>query len=145
MPAVYEVDGSTGLPMFMLAAIGQTSDIESVFNLLKECPSSIGLMNHRLQKSEDVRDSLLDRGHRLFHDNYIQDVIRSIIKRGYRLVQDNYIQDVMHSFIKRGHEFLQDRKASKIQLDILERNRELIQDLFFSCVLICLLVPSCPW
>merc|ERR1711935_971027 len=44
MPVVNEVDVLTGLPLFMLAAIGPTSDIESVYNLLKEYPSIINNM-----------------------------------------------------------------------------------------------------
>lgn len=40
MPAVQEVDEITGLPLFILAAIGPTSDIESVYHLLKENPSA---------------------------------------------------------------------------------------------------------
>ena len=45
MPAIHEVDKLTGLPVFMLAAVGPTSDIESVYNLLKEYPSAIGFKN----------------------------------------------------------------------------------------------------
>jgi len=37
-PAVYEVDVLTGLPAFMLAAVGPKSDIESIYNLLREYP-----------------------------------------------------------------------------------------------------------
>merc|ERR1712008_371922 len=47
MPVVNEIDVLTGLPLFMLAATGPTSDIESVYNLLKECPSAINIMNNR--------------------------------------------------------------------------------------------------
>jgi len=41
MPAVYESDELTGLPLFMLAATGPTSDIESIYSLLKENPSAM--------------------------------------------------------------------------------------------------------
>ena len=41
MPAIYEVDLMTGLPVFMLAAAGPRSDIESVYNLLREYPPAI--------------------------------------------------------------------------------------------------------
>merc|ERR1712008_340334 len=46
MPVVNEIDELTGFPLFMLAATGPTSDIESVYNLLKECPSVINIMNN---------------------------------------------------------------------------------------------------
>merc|ERR1740124_1127249 len=46
MPAIYEVDLMTGLPVFMLAAAGPRSDIECVYNLLREYPQAIvGMMN----------------------------------------------------------------------------------------------------
>jgi len=38
MPLIQETDVQSGLPAFMLAAIGPASDIESVYNLLKEYP-----------------------------------------------------------------------------------------------------------
>jgi len=41
MPAIHEVDTVTGLPLFMLAAVGSSSDMESVYHLLKEFPSAI--------------------------------------------------------------------------------------------------------
>jgi len=41
MPAVQEVDEITGLPLFILAAIGPTSDIESIYRLLIENPCAI--------------------------------------------------------------------------------------------------------
>ena len=41
MPVINEVDAFSGLPLFMLAAAGPTSDIESVYNLLKESPHSL--------------------------------------------------------------------------------------------------------
>jgi len=47
MPVVNEIDVLTGLPLFMLAATGSTCDIESVYNLLKECPSAMNIMNNR--------------------------------------------------------------------------------------------------
>jgi len=43
MPAIQEVDVLTGLPLFMLAAVGQNSTIESVYHLLKENPPAINL------------------------------------------------------------------------------------------------------
>ena len=36
MPVIYEVDGMTGLPIFMLAAVGPKSVIEWFYNLLRE-------------------------------------------------------------------------------------------------------------
>ena len=36
MPVINEIDVLTGLPLFMSAATGPTSDIEPVYNLLKE-------------------------------------------------------------------------------------------------------------
>jgi len=47
MPAIHEMDELTGLAVFMLAAVGPTSDIESIYNLLKEYPSAIGFTNNR--------------------------------------------------------------------------------------------------
>ena len=41
MPAVQETDALTGLLLFMLAGVGPTSDIESVYNFLKEYPQAI--------------------------------------------------------------------------------------------------------
>jgi len=41
MPVIQNKDVLTGMPLFMLAAIGQSSDIESIYNLLKEYPSAI--------------------------------------------------------------------------------------------------------
>merc|ERR1740124_2011475 len=38
MPAIHEVDGITGLSVFVLAAVGPTSDIEAIYNLLREYP-----------------------------------------------------------------------------------------------------------
>jgi len=46
MSIVNETDARTGFPLFMLAATGLTSDIESVYNLLKEYPSAINIMNN---------------------------------------------------------------------------------------------------
>jgi len=43
MPAIYEVDVLTGLPLFMLAAVGSTSDLESIYTLLKVHPAAIYL------------------------------------------------------------------------------------------------------
>jgi len=39
MPIIHEIDEMTGLPPFMLAAIGKDSDLESIYNLMKEYPS----------------------------------------------------------------------------------------------------------
>jgi len=47
MPAIYEVDWLTGLPLFMMAAVGPNSDLESVYNLLKQHPLGIGTMKER--------------------------------------------------------------------------------------------------
>jgi len=44
MPAVYEMDVLTGLPLFMLAAIGPMSDMESVYNILKESLPAVSMM-----------------------------------------------------------------------------------------------------
>jgi len=41
MSTIEQVDNSTGLPLFMLAATQESSDIESVYNLLKEYPTAI--------------------------------------------------------------------------------------------------------
>jgi len=46
MPAVHKVDRITGLSVFMLAAVGPTSDIESVYHLLKEYPPAIDSINN---------------------------------------------------------------------------------------------------
>lgn len=43
MSAVNEVDASTGLSLYMLAAVGPNSNIESIYNLLKENPASLTL------------------------------------------------------------------------------------------------------
>jgi len=40
MPAINKIDVLSGLPLFLLAAAGPTSDIESVYNLLKEFPGA---------------------------------------------------------------------------------------------------------
>ena len=48
-PAVYEADdGVTGLPLFMLAAVGRSSDVEVVYRLLKEYPPALMplVLNH---------------------------------------------------------------------------------------------------
>jgi len=41
MPAIHGIDVLSGLPAFMLAAAGLDSDIESVYNLLKEYPAAM--------------------------------------------------------------------------------------------------------
>jgi len=51
MPVVQEIDVLTGLPLFMLAAAGPTSDTESIYNLLKEYPSAMSLVNQGHQNS----------------------------------------------------------------------------------------------
>jgi len=51
MPVIYDVDGLTGLPVFMLAAVGPQSNIESVYHLLKEYPSALCLMNKQHQNT----------------------------------------------------------------------------------------------
>jgi len=43
MPVIQEIDDVSGLPLFMLAAAGPASDIESVYNLLNAYPAAIGL------------------------------------------------------------------------------------------------------
>jgi len=45
MPVVNEIDVVTGLPLSLLTATRSTCDIESVYNLLKECPSAVNNMN----------------------------------------------------------------------------------------------------
>jgi len=55
MPVVNEIDVRTGYPLFMLAAIGPTCDIESVYNLLKECPSAMYIMNNKHDKHSTER------------------------------------------------------------------------------------------
>jgi len=51
MPAIYQIDSLSGLPLFMLAAAGPTSDIESVYNLLKEFPGSISFNESKLSEN----------------------------------------------------------------------------------------------
>jgi len=41
MPAILEMDTITGLPLFMLAAVGEGSDLEAVYRLLREYPTAI--------------------------------------------------------------------------------------------------------
>ena len=41
MLAIYEIDAWTGLPIFMLAAIGVDSDLESVYCILREHPGAL--------------------------------------------------------------------------------------------------------
>jgi len=48
MPAIYQIDSRSGLPLFMLAAAGPTSNIESVYNLLKEFPGVISFNESKL-------------------------------------------------------------------------------------------------
>eukprot|EP00555_Chaetoceros_dichaeta_P010263 CAMPEP_0198270964 /NCGR_PEP_ID=MMETSP1447-20131203/47296_1 /TAXON_ID=420782 /ORGANISM="Chaetoceros dichaeta, Strain CCMP1751" /LENGTH=342 /DNA_ID=CAMNT_0043963313 /DNA_START=87 /DNA_END=1115 /DNA_ORIENTATION=- len=57
MPAIYEVDWLSGLPMFMMAAEGPQSDLESVYNLLKQHPLGICMMKERKEgRVEWVQD-----------------------------------------------------------------------------------------
>merc|ERR1740124_1249688 len=51
MPVIYDVDVLTGLPVFMLAAVGPKGNIESVYHLLKEYPSALGPMNNKRQNT----------------------------------------------------------------------------------------------
>lgn len=44
MPALHEIDVITGLPLFMLAAVGSDSDLESAYNLLRKYPPAMTLM-----------------------------------------------------------------------------------------------------
>ena len=44
MPAVYEMDVLSGLPLFMLAAVGPMSDMESVYNILKESLPAVNML-----------------------------------------------------------------------------------------------------
>ena len=41
MPAIQEQDSITGLPAFMLAAIGVSSNLESIYNLLRQYPPAM--------------------------------------------------------------------------------------------------------
>jgi len=41
MPVINEIDPVSGLPLFLIAAVGPASDIESVYNLLNEFPEII--------------------------------------------------------------------------------------------------------
>jgi len=67
MPVITEMDVLTGLPVFMLAATGPTSDVESVYNLLKEYPSSINIMNNRHDKHSTER--MRKRGSEFFQSS----------------------------------------------------------------------------
>lgn len=68
MPVVNEIDLLTGLPLFMLAAAGPTSDIESTYNLLREYPAAImPTMNSRHQMS--TADSARKRVNNIFQDD----------------------------------------------------------------------------
>ena len=46
MLALHDIDVITGLPLFMLAAVGSDSDLESTYNLLKNYPPAISLLYH---------------------------------------------------------------------------------------------------
>ena len=41
MAEIQEIDTVTGIPMFMLAAVGKDSDLELVFRLLKDFPPAL--------------------------------------------------------------------------------------------------------
>lgn len=41
MPAIGEVDGITGFPLFMLAAVGPRGKLASIYNLLREYPTAM--------------------------------------------------------------------------------------------------------
>lgn len=45
MPGIIEIDMLTGMPLFMLAAVGSNCDIESVYNLLREYPSAMSFID----------------------------------------------------------------------------------------------------
>jgi len=45
MPAIIEGDACTGLQLFMLAAVGPESDLDSIYGLLREHPAAIGVDN----------------------------------------------------------------------------------------------------
>ena len=44
-PALYEIGVLTGLPLYMLAAVGSIIDIESIYILLKKFP---GMLMHNI-------------------------------------------------------------------------------------------------
>lgn len=54
MPAIEEADCDTGLEPFMLAACGMESDLEGVFNLLRENP--VAVIKHKLVCGEGRED-----------------------------------------------------------------------------------------
>jgi len=58
MPAIYEVDASTGLSVFMLAAVGPDSDLESVYNLLKNNPADAALDIKRWARTRNTDSRL---------------------------------------------------------------------------------------
>jgi len=62
MPAVYKVDAVTGLPVFMLAAVGESSDMESVYHLLRQLPTAIQFCN--IFSSVKRRQLSFDKGRR---------------------------------------------------------------------------------
>jgi len=61
MPVVDEIDVVTGLPLFMLAAVGPTSDIESIYNLLRENPPAIQILSD-IDQNSSPRSSTKKRG-----------------------------------------------------------------------------------
>jgi len=52
MQIINKIDARSGLPLFLLAAAGPTSDIESVYNLLKEFPGMLSLNDSQLSRSK---------------------------------------------------------------------------------------------
>jgi len=62
MPLVCEKDLVTGLPLCLLAAVGPTSDLESVYNLLKEYPFAIQSMNDDRQVDDSFTERSKKRG-----------------------------------------------------------------------------------
>jgi len=55
MPGINEIDMLTGLPVFVLAAAGPNSDIESVYNLLREYPSAMSFIDISITSSPRKR------------------------------------------------------------------------------------------
>ena len=49
MPAIYKTNELTRSQVFLLAAIGEISDIESAYKLLRKYPSAIAWTENRLQ------------------------------------------------------------------------------------------------
>ena len=60
MPVIYKTDVLLGLPFSMLVAVGPTSDIGSVFNLLKEYPAVVNITSQR--HTSIFTDNTIKRG-----------------------------------------------------------------------------------